>query len=74
MVGKELKERFILEAELERMPRHLIVAVMLPTGAIEVIHNTDCLKEKLAYYIEKYDDEFRLRANPDIQIVDYMLL
>jgi hypothetical protein len=74
LMGKEMKERFILEAELERKPSHLIVAIMLPTGAIEVIHNTECIKEKVAYYTERYDDEFRLKANPEIQVMDYMLL
>ncbi|TYP67681.1 hypothetical protein [Paenibacillus methanolicus] len=73
-LGKELKQSFVTDAELAVMPSHLIVAVLLPTGAVEIIYNTQELPTKLKYYIDQYDEEFRLRANPDVEIVDYMLV
>lgn len=50
------------------------VAVELPSGAIEVITNTMDIGGKVRYYLEKYDDEFRLITNRDIRIVGYMLV
>ncbi|MNP81200.1 hypothetical protein D3C76_1795020 [compost metagenome] len=52
----------------------MIVAVRLPTGAKEIIHNTEQLESKARYYIEQYDEEFKLKANPNVRIVDYMIV
>lgn len=52
----------------------LTVAVLLPSGAIEVITNTDKLAEKIEYYLDAYDEDFRLKSNPEIKIVGYMLV
>jgi len=69
-----LKNRFVNDVEKVNEPKHLIVAVKLPTGATEIIHNTEFLQEKIEYYKEKYDDDFRLKTAPAIQIIDYMLI
>lgn len=70
----ELKEKFVIESELTPVPKHLIVAVLLPTGAIEIIHNTQMLESKIKYYVDQYDEQFRLKTNPDVRIVDYMIV
>jgi hypothetical protein len=53
---------------------YLVIAVKLPTGAIELITNTDQLASKIEYYTKAYDDNFCLKNNPSIQIVGYMLV
>jgi hypothetical protein len=52
----------------------LTVAVRLPNGAIEVITNTSEIPSKIGYYLNAYDKDFKLKANPQIQIVGYMLV
>jgi hypothetical protein len=59
---------------LSTEPKLLSVAVLLPTGAIETITNTSNITEKVSYYMNNYDYDFRLNANPNIQIVGYMLV
>lgn len=54
--------------------KYLVVAVKLPTGAIELITNTDQIESKVEYYKNAYDDNFCLKTNPAIQIVGYMLV
>jgi hypothetical protein len=54
--------------------RLIVVAVKLPTGAVETITNTEYIPEKLGYYLNAYDDQFRLKANPEIKIVGYMIV
>lgn len=79
---KELRKRFIEETSiysdgtemLHKMPTHLIVAVKLPTGAVEIITNTQQLETKVTYYLNAYDDNFCLKNNPAIQIVGFMLV
>lgn len=70
----ELRKRFIEEVKIKTAPELLVVAVKLPTGAIETIVNTSKLEEKIHYYMDAYDDEFRLKTNTAIQIVGYMLV
>jgi hypothetical protein len=56
----ELRKRFINEIEsLTEQPRLLVVVVKLPSGAIETISNTQNLNDKINYYTEAYDDEFK---------------
>jgi len=69
-----LKEQLIAVAETIKEPRVLVVAVELPTGAIEIITNTTNIDVKLEYYTTMYDDEFRLRANPKVRIVGAMIV
>jgi len=53
--------------------KYLVVAIELPTGATELIINTTNIPSKIDYYMNAYDENFRLKANPTIQIVDFML-
>ncbi|BAR85732.1 MULTISPECIES: hypothetical protein [Bacillus] len=70
----KLKERFIEEVKAVGTPQIISVAVKLPNGAVEVITNTQETVSKVDYYINTYDDEFRLKHNNAIQIVGYMIV
>lgn len=74
MYMTELRKRFIEDVKEKTAPELLVVAIKLPTGAIETIVNTSKLAEKIQYYMDAYDDEFKLKANPAIKIVGYMLV
>jgi hypothetical protein len=70
-----LRGRF--ENELKRGvdgARLVVAAVQLPTGAVETITNTEYIPEKLGYYLNAYDNQFRLKANPEVKIVGYMIV
>lgn len=70
-----LKERFMNECETrEGDPKYLIVAVLLPTGAVEIITNTEQIGSKAEYYKNAYDNDFCLKANSLIKIINYMLV
>ena len=75
----DLRERFIQETEgnvlsTEFLPwKLLVVAVCLPTGAIETITNTQNIQSKVDYYKSAYDDNFMLKINKEVQVVGYLL-
>ncbi len=69
-----LKEQLLAVAETIEEPKVLVVAVELPTGAIEIITNTSNIDAKLEYYTTMYDDEFRLLTNPNVRIVGAMIV
>jgi len=69
-----LKEQLLAVAETIKEPKALVVAVQLPTGAIEIITNTTNIDAKLEYYTTMYDDEFRLLTNPKVRIVGAMIV
>lgn len=54
--------------------KYLIVAVQLPTGAIEVINNFEDIAQKVDYYMSAYNENFELKANPKVKIVDFMII
>lgn len=53
-------------------PTHLVVAVELPTKAIELIHNTTNIESKIDYYLNAYNEEARLKANNEIRICEML--
>jgi hypothetical protein len=70
-----LKKRFEAEASAHvQTAKYLIVAVQLPTGAIEIITNTEQIPSKAEYYKSAYDEEFRLKTNPSVQVINYMIV
>jgi hypothetical protein len=69
----ELRKRFLIEAGIGGW-EVLVVAVRLLNGAIETITNYQEVRGKIDYYVNAYDDEFRLEVNSGIQIVGYMLV
>ena len=73
-MNSSLKDRFIKETQEIGVPKIISVAVKLPSGAIEVITNTQDTSTKADYYVDTYDNEFRLIHNKDVQIVGYMIV
>lgn len=55
-------------------PTHIVTAVKLPTGAVEIAINTANVVDKLHYIAQAYDDEMRLKTNPIIQMIDVMVV
>lgn len=69
-----LKKQFLRDVKNTVAPTHLVVAVKLPTGAVEITTNDSGLKEKFTYITEAYDSDFKLNSNPSVQIIGYMLV
>lgn len=75
--GKELKNKFNWECDTYKEaliePQLLVVAVKVPSGAIETIINTSEIFSKMDYYRNSYDESFKLKSCDAIQIVGFML-
>jgi sulfite reductase beta subunit-like hemoprotein len=72
-----LREEFIAQVkgiDSNDALKVMVVAVELPSKAIEIITNTSEIVSKIAYYMEAYDDKFRLKNNQNIRIVGFMLV
>lgn len=70
-----LKQNFIEEYKKKKDNlKYIIVAVLLPTGGIEIITNTEFLGYKYEYYVEAYNENFELKNNNKIKIINYMLV
>lgn len=76
MTDEFLRDRFLYDLKnLEDTKLEVVVvAVRLPSGAIEIITNTKQLESKLEYYKTAYDKRFRLINNPEVQIVGYLIV
>lgn len=73
----ELRKQFLRDHLLFTegfMPKVLVTACRLPSGAIETAENREFIREKLDYIATEYDDDFRLKRNPLVQIVGYMIV
>ena len=55
-------------------PTYIVTAVKLPTGAIELAVNHENIAEKIDYILEAYDDQMRLKTNPDIIMAQIMVV
>lgn len=72
-----LKEQFIKDMFSEENGEPiqgrevLVTLVKLPTHSIETIINTSNILSKVEYITEAYDDEFKLKTNPQVEIVGY---
>lgn len=69
-----LKEQLFYAATKNRYPMVLVVVVLMPNGCVETIVNNHGIPDKLQYYREKYDDDFKLKANPQIEIIGVVLV
>jgi hypothetical protein len=67
-----LKEQFIYECSLIKKPRLLVLAIKLPTGAIETISNTNDIESKINYIDASYNDDLCLKGQ--IQIEGWLIL
>ena len=55
-------------------PQYIVTAVKLPTGAIEIAVNNIAIKEKIEYILYAYDDDMRLKSNPEIVMQNVMVV
>lgn len=55
-------------------PTYIVTAVKLPNGAIELAVNNSAIKEKIDYILEAYDENMRLKTNPDIEMQQLMVV
>lgn len=55
-------------------PSYIITAVKLPTGAIELAVNTTGFKEKIEYILDAYDEDMRLKTNPEVEMQNIMVV
>lgn len=55
-------------------PKYLVTAVKLPTGAIELAVNTEGIAEKIDYILSAYDDSMHLKTNPEIEMLQLMVV
>lgn len=56
------------------VPQHIVTAVKLPTGAIEVAINTVNIADKIDYILEAYDDEMHLKTNSAVVMENLMVV
>jgi hypothetical protein len=54
-------------------PSVMVAVVKLPTGAYETIVNSNHIESKCEYYLKAYDEEFKLKTNPEVSIVGIMI-
>lgn len=68
-----LKDEFIQSYERSifefKVVTKMVIAVRLPTGATELIINTEDIEKKFTYYLEAYNDDMQLKNNNDVQVV-----
>lgn len=55
-------------------PTYIVTAVKLPTGAIELAINNTGIAEKIDYILEAYDENMHLKTNPEIEMVQLMVV
>lgn len=55
-------------------PTYIVTAVKLPTGAIELAVNTSEIKSKIEYILEAYDEDMKLKTNPDINMENVLIV
>ena len=65
--------RLIRDQE-EFTPTYIVTAVKLPNGAIEIAVNTNNINEKIDYILESYDEEMRLKTNPEVTMQNLMIV
>lgn len=56
------------------VPQYIVTAVKLPTGAIELAVNHDKILEKIDYILGAYDEDMRLKTNPEVEMKNLMVV
>ena len=73
-VRKSILQQLADIQALDLMPSHVVTAVQLPTGAVEIAINTEKIPEKLQYMLDAYDAEMRLKINPAVRMLNVMVV
>ena len=56
------------------IPRYIVTAVQLPTGAIEIAVNNQDIPEKIDYILNAYDYAMHLKTNENIVMQNIMIV
>ena len=73
-VRKSILQHIANIGAMELTPSHLVTAVQLPTGAVEIAINTEKITEKLQYMLDAYDENMRLKTNPNVCMLNVMVV
>ena len=68
------KMNFVQDYSEKVKVRAIVVAIQLPSGAVEIITNYEDLENKYMYYLETYDSDMVMYKNENIRIIDWMIL
>lgn len=69
-----LRTAFDSYASTINKARKIITVAELPSGALEVQINDSDLESKYQYIAGAYDERMILKSNPDIEIVDFIIV
>lgn len=64
------KDAFVSAGSVKTM----VIAVLLPTGAKELIINNEHIVNKFEYYCSAYDDDMKLKYNNDVSILNWLFI
>lgn len=68
------KHTFVEDYNKQVRVRAIVVAIQLPSGAVEIITNYEDLENKYMYYMETYDENMVMYKNENIRIIDWMIV
>ena len=68
------KMNFVQDYSEKVRVRAIVVAIQLPSGAVEIITNYEDLENKYMYYLETYDSDMVMYKNENIRIINWMIL
>lgn len=68
------KDKFVEDFKKAGCVSTIVVVVLLPTGAKELIINNDHIANKFEYYCSAYDDNMKLRYNSDVSIENWLFI
>lgn len=68
------KMNFVQDYSEKVRVRAIVVAIQLPSGAVEIITNYEDLENKYMYYLETYDSNMVMYKNENIRIINWMIL
>ena len=71
-MGEHRNEEFKFMQETLLPEAKICLAIRMPDGSTELIINENALA-KVAYVLQAYDEELRLKANPAIEILSWMI-
>jgi hypothetical protein len=69
-----VRAEFLQRVNKQKIFTVCVVAVQLPSGAVETITNYAGIPEKIKYYKTAYNDKFELESNTNIKIIGFMLV
>lgn len=70
----ELRKKFVSETSGDEQYQLMVKIVQKSTGTLETIVNSEKIDDEIKYILETYDDEFKMKRNPSISIVGYLLI